>query len=123
MQKISLHILRIGLAITFLWIGVAILRFPESWGQYLQPWAKDLLFIPLRQAMLLTGALDIIIAAILLSNRMVWFAALAGVVHIITVLVGSGVTDITIRDIGLLGASAALLIETLPTRWKNKMHF
>jgi hypothetical protein len=32
MIKTSFHILRVGLAITFLWIGVLIFKNPESWG-------------------------------------------------------------------------------------------
>jgi len=42
MDKASFHILRIGLAVTFLWIGVLILRNPEAWGGYMRPWAAGL---------------------------------------------------------------------------------
>jgi uncharacterized membrane protein YkgB len=32
MKKTSYHILRVGVAITFLWIGVLIFKQPEAWG-------------------------------------------------------------------------------------------
>ncbi|MBI4215630.1 MAG: DoxX family membrane protein, partial [Parcubacteria group bacterium] len=102
MSKISLHIIRIGLAIVFLWIGVSILRFPEAWGGYLQPWAVKLLPVPIEQMMIGTGFLDIIIGLLLLCNIAVWIAAGVGSLHLLVVLFTAGVTDITVRDIGLL---------------------
>ena len=61
MKRASSHILRVGLAFTFLWIGVLILKNPEAWGGYLRPWAAGLLPIPLAQAMMGTAILDIAI--------------------------------------------------------------
>lgn len=121
MKKISFHILRIGLAITFIWIGVLILKQPEAWGGYFQPWAVKLLPIPMAQAMMGTAFLDIAIGAFLLFNLFVWFAALAGAVHLIIVLVVSGITDITVRDIGILAAAAALMVDSLPQSIADKI--
>jgi len=58
MKVSAFHILRVGVAITFLWIGVLILREPEAWGFYLQPWAVDLLPISLEKAMIGTALLQ-----------------------------------------------------------------
>jgi len=68
MNKISFHILRIGLAVTFLWIGVLILRNPEAWGEYMRAWAAGLLPVPVTQVMIGTAILDIIIGVFLLIN-------------------------------------------------------
>jgi len=114
MKKTSFHFLRVGLAITFLWIGVLIFKNPEAWGGYLQPWAAGLLPVPLAQAMTGTAILDITIGALLLIDVFTWLASLVGAVHIIIVLTVSGITDITVRDIGLLVAAAALMIDSLP---------
>lgn len=114
MKKISFHILRIGLAVTFLWIGVLILRNPEAWGGYLQPWAAGLLPVPLAQAMMGTAILDIVIGAFLLINFLPWIATLVGSVHLIVILIVSGITDITVRDIGLLAGTLALMIDSPP---------
>lgn len=123
MKKISFHILRVGLAITFLWIGILIFRQPEAWQGYIQPWAARLLPIPVAQAMIGTAFLDIAISALLLIGSFVWLAALAGVIHLIIVLAVSGITDITVRDIAILAATAALLADFLPKNFIEKITF
>jgi hypothetical protein len=123
MKKTSFHFLRVGLAITFLWIGVLIFKNPEAWGGYLQPWAAGLLPIPLTQAMIGTAILDIIIGLFLLFDFVPWLAAFVGTVHLIVVLTVSGITDITVRDIGLLVAALALMIDSLPQSIINRITF
>ena len=123
MRKSSFHFLRVGLAITFLWIGILIFKNPEAWGGYLQPWAAGLLPIPLQQAMIGTAILDIIIGAFLLFDFLPWLAALVGAIHIIIVLAVSGITDITVRDIGLLVAALALTIDSLPQSIVRRIAF
>jgi len=123
MKKTSFHILRVGLAITFLWIGVLIFKNPEAWGGYLQPWATGLLPIPLAQAMIGTAILDITIGVFLLFDFLPWLVAFIGSIHIIIVLTVSGITDITVRDIGLLVAALALMIDSLPQKVLNKIWF
>jgi uncharacterized membrane protein YphA (DoxX/SURF4 family) len=117
--KASFHILRVGTAITFLWIGVLILKSPESWGGYLQPWAMKLLPIPVTQALVATAILDIAVGFFLLLNYATWVAAFFGMLHIASVLVVSGITDITVRDIGLLSGTVALMIESMPFSVKS----
>jgi uncharacterized membrane protein YphA (DoxX/SURF4 family) len=114
MTKTSFHILRVGLAITFLWIGVLIFKNPEAWGGYLQPWAVRLLPISLTQAMLGAAILDIAIGALLLIDFLPWLAALVGAIHIIIVLIVSGITDITVRDIAILAAAVSIMFDSLP---------
>lgn len=121
MEKTSFHILRVGLAITFLWIGVLIFKQPEVWSGYLQPWAAELLPVPVAQAMIGTAVLDIVIGVLLLLDFLTWLGATLGAVHVIVVLVSSGITDITVRDIGLLAAAAAVAIDSPPQWVLNKM--
>lgn len=123
MKKTSVQILRVGLAITFLWIGILIFKNPESWSGYLQPWAAELMPIPLTQAMIGTAILDIIIGALLLIDVFTWLAAFVGAIHLVTVLMVSGITDITVRDIGLLVAALALMIDSLPQTISKRITF
>lgn len=123
MNKASFHLLRVGLAITFLWIGILILKNPEGWGGYLQPWAAELMPIPLAQAMIGTAILDIIIGALLLIDVLTWLAAFVGVIHLVIVLAVSGITDITVRDIGLLVGATTLMIDSLPQAISNRITF
>jgi len=113
MRKTSFHILRVGLAITFLWIGILIFKNPESWGGYLQPWAGGLLPVPLEQAMISTAILDIVIGFFLLIDVLTWLAALLGAVHLIIVLAVSGITDITVRGIGFGHNALAIMFDSL----------
>lgn len=121
MNKASFHILRVGLAVTFLWIGVLIFKQPEAWGGYLMPWAAGLLPIPIEQAMMGTAFLDTVIGILLLFDYFVWLAALVGTIHLIIVLTVSGITDITVRDIGILAATIALMGSSLPEIFINKI--
>lgn len=110
MEKSAYHILRVGLAITFLWIGILIFRNPEAWGGYLQPWAAKLIPIPLAQVMIGTAILDMMIGFLLLIDALTWLVATISAIHLVIVLLVSGINAITVRDIGLLSSSLALAI-------------
>jgi len=117
MTKTAFHVLRIGTAITFLWIGFLIFQQPEAWGGYMSPWVVDLLPMSVEDTMRSTAILDIVIGFFLLINSFVWLAALVGTIHLIMVLVVSGITDITVRDIGILAGTIALMVETMPEKF------
>jgi|SRR3989338_828305 len=121
MKKPSLTILRVGLGITFLWIGILILKQPEAWAGYISPWAEKLLPLPVEEAMLGTAILDIVIGALLVLDLVVWLAALLAALHLIIVLVVSGITDITVRDIAILAAAIALMADSLPKKFITKI--
>lgn len=108
------------MGITFLWIGVLIFREPEFWGGFVKPWAAGLLPIPLEQAMISTAILDIVIGFFLLIDVFTWIAGLLGMIHLLIVLTVSGIDSITVRDVGLLGATFALFWEDLPKKIKDK---
>ena len=120
-NKISFHILRIGLAVTFLWIGVLILRNPEAWGGYMRPWAAGLLPVPVTQVMIGTAILDIVIGVFLLINFLPRLTAIVGAIHLAVILIVSGITDITVRDIGLLAGMLALVIDSPPQPITDKI--
>ncbi len=119
MNKTSFLILRVGLAITFIWVSVLIFRQPETWGSLIQPWALKLLPIPLVQIMMGTALLDMVIGILFFFGRTAWIAGLLGFLHLVTVLVATGINDITVRDIGLLAASLAVMITSLPPSVRN----
>lgn len=117
LKQLANIILRIGLAITFLWIGILIFRDPSGWGGYLQPWARGLLPLPLEQVMIGTAILDVIIGFLLLINVLTWLAALIGAIHLIIVLTVSGMNAITVRDIGLLAGCVSLTMISWPAKF------
>ena len=119
MKTASYHILRVGMAITFIWIGILIIKSPESWGGYVQPWVTNFLPIPLEQIMIGTAIFDIVIGILFLVDWQVWVAGLLAALHLLTVLIVSGITDITVRDIGLLAATLVLMLDSLPIGLMN----
>lgn len=98
------------MGITFFWIGILILRDPVLWATFIQPWAVKFLIIPPEQFMIGVGVLDIIIGFLFLIDKFTWWVALAASFHFVGILVSSGITDITARDIGLLAGSIAILL-------------
>lgn len=123
MKSAPFHILRVGMAITFLWIGILILQNPEAWGRYLLPWARDFLLIPLKTAMIGTAIFDIVTGFLLLINRFTFWASALASFHLFLVLAVSGINPITIRDIGLLSGALALALSFFPHGFETKQHY
>lgn len=113
------HILRIGMGITFLWIGVLIWKDPMGWGGFLQPWALKLLIMPVKQVMMITAVSDIILGILLLANAWTFLASFIASVHLLIILITSGINEVTIRDIGLLGGTIALAMSAWPGHIKD----
>jgi len=110
MREASFHILRVGIAITFLWIGILILKDPQGWSGYIQPWLLDFLPLTPDHMMISTAILDITVGTLLLIDKLTWQASLVGAAHLVTVLIVSGINSVTARDIGLLAGCLSLFI-------------
>jgi len=67
-----------------------------------------------------TAVLDIAIGVCLALNIFVPLAALLGALHLVSVLIVTGITGITVRDLGLLGAASALFLETSQSILKRR---
>ena len=119
-QSYGYHIVRVGLAITFLWVGVLIFQDPAGWGGFILPWAQKFLVASPAQIMIGTAIFDIAVGGVLLvgAGIWIWAAALLAAVHLAIVLAVAGIDPITVRDIGLLAASLALAVATWPARFK-----
>jgi len=116
-NTISVYILRVGLAITFIWIGVLVVSDPLSWAGFIKPWAQNLLVFSLETTMTISGFLDIGIGILLLSPKILWrIGAVLGALHLASVLVVSGIDGITIRDVGLLASALALAFIEFPKK-------
>lgn len=114
--KWSYLFLRLGLGLTFLWIGVDMFRNPDVWIGYIP--ANPGFGLTREAALRAAGAFDMALGLMLLLR--VW-SKLAGalvVVHMAGILVVHGVDAVLIRDVGLLGAGLALA--TWPTHYHKK---
>lgn len=115
-QPAAIHIARVGLGITFLWIGVLIFREPERWGNLLQPWAAGLLPLSLTTAMIQTAVLDFIVGFFLLIDRWTLFFSALALFHLLLIITVVGITGGTVRDIGLAAAALSLVFAYWPKR-------
>jgi hypothetical protein len=120
MKSASFNILRVGTAITFLWIAILIIKDPDAWIGLVQPWVKDILPFSLSDAMTGTAILDFTIGFSLLIDRFVLIAAFIGFIHLLTVLTVVGINVITVRDIAIISGTLALVFERYPAGFRPK---
>ena len=116
-QLSSAHILRFTLGLTFIFVSVMIFQEPIVWAGFIDPWAVKLIPISLTALMTFTAVLDLVIGLLLIINRFVWVTALVSALHLLGVLIASVIDTVTVRDIGLLGAAAALMFMTPPPKF------
>ncbi len=103
----SYRFLSWGLGIVFLWIGLDILRHPDAWIGYVPahlPFGLDRAL-----ALKLNGIFNTAIGIFLILGWWPKIIAALATLHLIGILFQQGIDAILIRDIGLLGASLALL--------------
>lgn len=120
MRRPAFHVLRVGLGITFCWIGILILKEPLDWFYLTQPWVQALAPDPL-MVMIPTAALDIAVGFLLLVDAATWAAAGFAAGHLLIVMATTGIGTIIIRDLGLFAASLALLIDSFPEKLLDRL--
>lgn len=105
----GVFILRIGLAILFLWFGFSQLLDGLTWVGWVPEWAVNLLHIPPAMIVLLNGAFEVVAGSLLALNILTRWAALALALHLFVLVVEIGANEIGLRDFGLMMATFALV--------------
>lgn len=118
LDTISYIILRIGLGITYIWIGVMITIEPISWSGFFPEFIRDLSYS--NSVVVAAGVLDFLIGLLLVVGRFVPVASFLSAVHLLGILAFYGIDAITIRDVGLFGASLSLLLTSLSNKFKKR---
>ena len=108
-QEWGILILRIGLAALFLWFGFSQLIDGLSWVSWVPEWAVNLLHIPPAMIVLLNGAFEVVAGGLLAFNILTRWAALALALHLLILVIDIGLTQIGVRDFGLMMATFALV--------------
>lgn len=108
--------LRLGLGLTFLGIGIDILRHPDIWLGYVP--ASVPLGLAREMALQVSGFFDVAVGLALMVP--VWPRLMGGLAtaHLLAILITQGVDAVLIRDMGLLGA--ALAVTLWPTHYHRK---
>ncbi len=102
-------LLRLGLAILFLWFGFSQLFDGINWVSWVPEWAVNLLHIPPAMIVLLNGAFEVIAGAFLALNIFTRWVAFALELHLLVLVIEIGLTPIGVRDFGLMMATLALV--------------
>lgn len=105
--------IRIGLAVVFLWFGVGKFINPGYW---LNAWVPHTVMALLPKFRLsgmdfvyLNGIFEVLIGLSLISGLGLRFFAFLGIIFLFLVLLFNGVSEVTIRDVGLMGGLLSLL--------------
>lgn len=112
--KYSQLVLRIGLAVVFFWFGGDKFFHPDYWlSAWIPSWTLALaakLGIGANQFVYLNGVFEVLIGLSLLSGVFMRFFAALGMAFLIGIFIFIGVSEITVRDAGLLGGLLALFL-------------
>lgn len=108
--------LRLGLGLMYLYSGYDIYQYPKAWTWAIPYWFRQAVEVVMNieTYLVIQGIGEIILGLLFLA----WFsgrwglrvAALFSTIEMAGILLFTGVTSTTFRDIGLLGASFALMI-------------
>lgn len=110
--SLSRFLLRTGLGIVFLWIGLDIFRHPDTWIGFAP--AQGAFGLGQQGLLKAGGVFDVAVGVSLLLGTFPRATALLAALHIAGVLFTQGINAILIRDVGLLGAALGLFF------WKTK---
>lgn len=112
--KYSKLAIRLGLAFVFFWFGIDKFFHPSYWiNAWIPEWTLALvahLGIGAMQFTYLNGVFEVLIGLSLVSGVFLRIFSLLGVLFLLAVMIFVGFSEITVRDIGLLGGLISLLV-------------
>ena len=115
-ERLVSFLLRIGLAVAFLYAAVSSFLEPFSWVGFIPSLIREL--IPGQIFLIAFSLFEIFLAIWLLTGRYVVTAAWASIVTLTLIILGNLVLlDVVFRDLAILAAAGALLA----FHWKNKV--
>ncbi|HIH05585.1 TPA: DoxX family membrane protein [Candidatus Woesearchaeota archaeon] len=107
--RYSTPIIRISLALVLLWFGIDELLHPDAWIGYIPPWAAPLIPVDLGTFVLFNGLLEIAIGGLLLIGWQARVAATIAALHLLSIVIAVGYSDIAVRDLGLAMMALSLV--------------
>lgn len=109
MQKWGFVVLRIGIALIFIWFGKEQLMNPGSWTGYVPSWAQSI-FPNAEKLVLLNGLFELVAAFLLIMNVFTRVVALILAIHLLVIALAIGINPVGVRDIGLSIAALSLAL-------------
>ena len=103
-------VLRLGLAVVFLWFGLSQLAEPAFWVGWVPLWATDLTGLNAEIIVMLNASLEVAGGALLALGLLVRPIAVILALHLAVITFEIGMTEIGFRDFGLACATLALAL-------------
>lgn len=102
-------VLRVGIAILFLWFGMSQLLSPADWVSWLPAWSSA---IPLSQTqlVLLNGGFETVFGAFVALGLFVRISALLLALHLFLIAFEIGYSPIGVRDLSLAVSTLSLAL-------------
>ena len=114
-------ILRLGLAFVFMWFGIDKFIHPDYWiNAWVPLWFQETLGrfgIGNLNFIYANGIFEVVIGLGLIFNIFVKLFAIQIALFLLFVIFSFGLNEVTVRDIGLIGAALALLF------WNGRKKF
>lgn len=105
--------LRLGLAAVFIWFGVDKFLDPQYW---LSSWVPQRALslaskigVSGMDVVYASGVFELLVGASVLSNIFIKIFSVLAIVFLVTVLLTFGISEVLIRDVGLIGGFFSLL--------------
>ena len=107
-------VLRLSLALVFLWLGISKFIQPQYWVDAWLPQGIGSLMahvhIAARDIIFMSGMFEVLVAVSLATGFFLrWFAG-AAALGLLTVGLFHGINEVLIRDVGLIGGLVALIL-------------
>ena len=106
----SATVLRVGIALVFLWFGWSQLHDTSQWVAYVPQWVSDMTSLSLKTIVYLNGVFEIIFGSALLLGLFTRFVSLLLALHMLDITYIVGLDAIGVRDFGLAVATIAVFL-------------
>ena len=110
MKKYAPTVLRIGIALVFMWFGFQQFTNPEAWISYLPKFVTHITPLDGYQIILLDGVFELVFASALLLGYYTRFTALILALHLLDITFIVGFDAVGVRDFGLSLATIAIFM-------------
>ncbi len=112
-SKLVSFLLRAGLAVVFLYAGIASLLDPISWVGYIPAWLREI--VPAETFLLVHAVGEIILALWLLSGKRAFEAAIVSALAMAGIIIFNlNLLDVVFRDFAILVMALALAVLAKP---------
>ncbi len=110
LQKYAPVVLRLGLAILYLWFGVSEITNTGAWTTWVPAWATAMTGLSAETIVQLNAAFEILAGALLAIGLLTRWIALALGLHMVLLVFEIGFNAIGMRDFAIMMATFALAL-------------